>query len=372
MATFQSKRASRRSFALRSTGPAVIICCLTALARPTLPATITDLGTLGGNYSQAFGINASGQVVGYSVTAGSSTAGASQDAFLYSGGTMTDLGTLPGGSESIAYGINASGQIVGDSITASTGYWHAFLYSDGTMTDLGPGGANAINDSGQAVGGLGSDLLFAFSYWNGITTDIGVFFTGTYADASEAEGINASGQVMGFLQFTPYATHAFLYSGGHMTDLGTLGESNSVAKGINAGGQVVGYAYTAGQAELAFLYSDGTMTDLGPGAAYGINDSGQIVGGESNGDAFLYSNGSMIDLNSLLPAGSGWQLEDATAINDSGQIVGYGTIGGQTHAFLMDTSQAANTPEPGSLALLGAGLVAIGLRRWLRPGRLRS
>ena len=28
--------------------------------------------------------------------------------------TVTDLGTLPGGSESCAYGINASGQVVGD------------------------------------------------------------------------------------------------------------------------------------------------------------------------------------------------------------------------------------------------------------------
>ena len=65
---------------------------------------------------------------------------------------------------------------------------------------------------------------------------------------------------------TPPATrwHAFLYSGSTMTDLGTLGGTNSVAYGINASGQVVGYAHTTGNAAAhAFLYSGSTMTDLG-------------------------------------------------------------------------------------------------------------
>jgi probable HAF family extracellular repeat protein len=72
----------------------------------------------------------------------------------------------------------------------------------------------------------------------------------------------------------------------------------------------------------------------------------------------------MTDLNSLLPADSGWELSGAVAINDSGQIVGSGIINGQTHAYLLDT-----TPEPGSMALLSIGLVAGCLRRWLRPGK---
>jgi hypothetical protein len=41
--------------------------------------------------------------------------------------------------------------------------------------------------------------------------------------------------------------------------------------------------------------------------------------------AFLYRKGSMIDLNSLLDAsGTGWTLTQATAINNKGQIVGFG------------------------------------------------
>ena len=69
------------------------------------PRLATDLGTLGGSSSYAHGINARGQVVGYS-----STASDDWHAFLWEGGTMTDLGTL-GGRESEAYGINDRGQV---------------------------------------------------------------------------------------------------------------------------------------------------------------------------------------------------------------------------------------------------------------------
>jgi len=74
-----------------------------------------DLGILGGTNSEAYGINARGQVVGYSQP----TSG-SYHAFLWDPGTgaMTDLGTL-GGPESRALGINARGQVVGWSRTAS-------------------------------------------------------------------------------------------------------------------------------------------------------------------------------------------------------------------------------------------------------------
>ena len=75
-----------------------------------------------------------------------------------------------------------------------------------------------------------------------------------------------------------------------MTDLGTLGGPNSEATGLNYVGstQVVGTSDVAGGGTHAFVYERGTMTDL----------------------------------NSRLPAGSGWVLEAATAINDSGEIVG--------------------------------------------------
>ncbi len=64
---------------------------------------MTDLGTLGGSNSLAYGVNLAGQVVGYS-----ETAAGEQHAFLWTKGVMTDLGLL-GGSYGIAWGITPAG-----------------------------------------------------------------------------------------------------------------------------------------------------------------------------------------------------------------------------------------------------------------------
>lgn len=118
---------------------------------------MTGLGTLGGSESRATGINADGTIVGWSITAENVV-----HAFRYQAGTMQDLGTLGGLSE--AFGINAAGQIVGRSRIDGVGD-KAFVYSDAHgMLDLFTlaGGAasgwsglleaRAINDLGQIVG----------------------------------------------------------------------------------------------------------------------------------------------------------------------------------------------------------------------------
>src|SRR5882762_5749109 len=108
----------------------LITLCLVSAGLAQTTYTITDLGTLGYGFSVGNGINASGQVTGYS-----SRADAKIHAFLYSGGTMTDLGSL-GGDSSYGLGINASGQVTGYSATTGNSTAHAFLYSGGSMTDL--------------------------------------------------------------------------------------------------------------------------------------------------------------------------------------------------------------------------------------------
>jgi probable HAF family extracellular repeat protein len=285
---------------------------------------MTDLGTLGGAQSSANGVNASGQVVGWSLTADGSV-----DPFLYSGGSMIDLDTLSG----IAYGINDSGQVVGQAVFAGkTAAWRAFLYSGGIMTNLG--------------------TLGGFSY---------------------AYGINACGVIVGASAITEGVdepTHAVVYLGGSVRDLGALGFSSVVAMAVNHSGQIVGYGtIPGGAATHAFLYSGGDMTDLGTlggpdSYALGINDSGQVVGAADGPggarDAFLYSGGVMIDLNSLLPAGSGWVLQGATGINNKGQIAGYGQFtaiqgGPQDQGFILDTAAAPGLPDSWSVAMAHSG-----------------
>ncbi len=78
--------------------------------------------------------------------------------------------------------------------------------------------------------------------------------------------------------------------------------------------------------------------------------------------AFLsHGSGPIEDLNDLIPSGSGWTLEQANCVNDNGQIVGLGSIGGHTHAFLLTP-----TPEPSTLALLGAGAIGLIGYKWRR------
>jgi probable HAF family extracellular repeat protein len=112
---------------------------------------ITDLGTLGGTWSGAFGINDSNRIVGVSALPGD----IGYHATVWENGGLVDLGTL-GGNLSWAFDINGRGEIVGKSTTA-TGEWHTFIYRDGRMDDLGSTAegtavSEAINARGWVVG----------------------------------------------------------------------------------------------------------------------------------------------------------------------------------------------------------------------------
>jgi probable HAF family extracellular repeat protein len=315
-------------------------------SRCLLSYTITDLGTLGGSESLGFALNNSGQAAGISRIAGDEFL----HAFLYSGGSMIDLGTLGNYPNSASYAVNDAGHVVGTSRDA-------FLYDGSSLTDLGTlggGGSSAfaVNQSDEVVGYstiVGDADWHAFLYAGGVMKNLGTF-GGQY---SVANGINDNEEVVGYAQLANGNQHAFYYNQTvGMLDLGTLGGAQSFALGINNVGQVVGFSETADGQNHVFVYTGGVMIDLGistPGNWLAINNYGQVVGLLSSGHPFLYTDGVVNDLNDLLPDGSGWVLNDARGINDAGQIVGYGVIGNQTHAFLMtlDDSPARHGPTPG-------------------------
>ncbi len=300
--------------------------------------TVTGLGQ-----GYAWDINNSGQVVGYSITPDHWG-----QAFLYTSGTMTYLS-----SDSRAWGINDLGQVVGES------GGHPFLYSNGIMMSTLSGGslgcAYSINNAGSIVGTAVVDgSLYACLYSDGQADCLW-----PSVNTVNAVSINNSGQVVGS-SVTP--TRAMFRENGATTDLGSLFDGAwSYAWGINDAGQIVGTM----EPSIAFLCSNGTVTGLGTlggtySEAYCINNEGQVVGdsdtvpGVNSTRAFIYGDGKMTDLNSLIDPASGWTLVQATAINDSGQIVGYGSMG----AFLLTP-----VPEPATLSLLALAGMAMVRRR---------
>ena len=316
---------------------------------PPPPAyTITDLGSLGGGQTVSAGINASGQVTGYSLASTIITEPCPtkynpkrtcsfhpEHAFVYSNGTMTDLGNLNDVS-SQGNAINVSGEVAGTASKPGPSI-EAALWTGTTAVDLGALAplssgswsiANGINDSGQVVGywaaseGQINTAAHPWLYSNGTMTSLPVPSDLT-APSCQAGEINNSGQIIGSCETNNAQTnHEVLWQNGTVTILGTLGGLQVLdLTGINNLGQIVGWATTSTGAAHGFLDSNGTVTDLGAFLPGGLNDNGVIIGTELGGGAFIYSGGTVQDLNNLIPANSGYTITSANGINDNGQII---------------------------------------------------
>lgn len=179
-------------------------------------------------------------------------------------------------------------------------------------------------------------------------------------------GINNAGQIVGYGSVALGIEHAFLYAGGVMRDLGTVGSGrNSRAYGINDSGQIIGTSET-GQMDgstmisNSYIYKNGTVTQVqGIDFANAINNSGLITGYTTYGMHAQVQDsrtGQVLWINTR----SGVDRSFATAINGFGQLIGGESysIQDDAHAFFHDLSSGITTsiPTPGYGASRASGI----------------
>ncbi|MGA9644134.1 MAG: hypothetical protein WBQ72_22245 [Terriglobales bacterium] len=342
---------------------------------------LIELGTLGGTYSQPFYVSSKG------VTSGeASLADGNWHAILYQGRFKTDLGTL-GGLNSSAFGSpNAIGQVVGAAETSHTdpngedfcGFYgsgapwsgttcQGFLWQDGWMIPLPTlgghnGAASAINNQGEVAGnaetattdstcppydptqGQYQVLQDKPVVWeNGHIKELPTYggnpdgfaiAINNHGQVAGASGVCSTLNVINGLYLSP--VHALLWDHGKVTNLGSLGGNfGNQAHNMNDRGQVVGVSDLAGDAVFhGFVWSQSTgMQDIPPlsgdtySVALAINDPGVVAGVSIDASftilrAFVVVDGVPTDLNTLIPADSPLQLQTACSINSRGEITG--------------------------------------------------
>jgi probable HAF family extracellular repeat protein len=347
---------------------------------------LVELGTLGGpNSSQVFPgvtLNNRGEVIAQASTDTLDPYPFTiADEFIWHGilsnanGIVRDLGALPGVNQSLPVWISNNGFIVGmsgngllDPLTDFPQLRPVLWDRDRNIHDLGTFGGNtgwatAVNNRGQVAG---------------------------YATNTNPEDPDVGSFMNGFLP-AGQQVRAFLWNGGSLRDLGTLGGNDAAAQAINENGEVAGLSYTnTGINETTglptvhpFVWRNGTMQDLGslggtlamPGSfSFGpfakfFNEHGDVAGtsmlpGDEDYHAFVWTNGRMIDLGTL-----GGNLSEAFAINDAGQVVGLARTTNMPrsyHPFLWEKGQmidlgvAAPCTRGGALTINSRGEIAGG------------
>ena len=363
---------------------------------------LVDLGTLGGTSSFALDVNNSRQVTGNAqLPVGQPSP--RLNTFVFSdSGPMAGLGVLAGSNNfSRGYAINDAGVVVGESDNNSS---RAFVYRNGLLSGLtrlagdnDRGVAHDVNNAGVIVGISSNGTVSRPTRWvdsgaGYIASDLGTV-AGTATATGRAWSVSQNGVVAGVSTSILGTSQATIWSGSSITGLGSLGDGTrfSQAFAVNSGGVAAGSSstgQTVGQLlgttsttaiTRGFAFSSGVMVELAPvnlftatnngptanlhSVANDISESGIIVGNSQriSGSAALatmWIGGEPVNLNTLIDPGLGWVLTSAEGINDAGDIVGFGTFGGSTRAYLLVI------PEPSGLGMLiPAGLLLARRRR---------
>ena len=293
-----------------------------AWAQQTPPAaryTVIDLGTLGGTFSLAYAINNRGQIDGFSTLPGDTV----EHSFLYNSGSTIDLGTL-GGPDSMSFSLLNN------------------------LTQVGGASDTGVSDpNGEDYCAFGTNLICQGFVWqNGLLSPVPALG----GNNSQVAAVNARGQVAGYAETTYHdpdcvapqvlQTLPTVWNGGHVQALATFpGDRDGAAFGMNDNGDVTGASGSCGAYDgrygvalvpkHAVLWHRGRLTYLGSlggqinNSGLAINNSDQVVGasdiaGDQYQHAFIWQNGTMRDMGTL----PGDVVSAAVAVNNRGQATG--------------------------------------------------
>ncbi|WP_077033298.1 PEP-CTERM sorting domain-containing protein [Pelomonas sp. KK5] len=342
--------------------------------------TIVDLGALSGDVSQAFSISANGANIGGRSFNDTFSTPATWSAAK---GTMTALPELPSRMSARVNGINNAGTAVGTaSVTVSGLNPLPVVWQNGSATQLqlptgiSTGRATAISNNGLIVGsaGGGTNQIAAIYSTKGAATVMPKLANGGWM--VDAMGVSDTGLVIGtgFDPDNQARNAALVYdtTTGITTDLGAVaGKNGAIPFAITGSGNYIAGVSSQNQGSgVPFIWSAATgmqaiplLDGTGYGQATGVNSSGWAVGSDGGlySNPFLWADGTLYSVASLVTDAS-WDFSYNTAssaysISDNGTIVGTAYHNGVAHAYEMVLTSAV--PEPGSWALMAAGLAAV-------------
>ena len=330
--------------------------------------------------------------------------------------TIEVIQNAVGIESTFATGINNNGVVVGTCWKPNFGL-RAFKYENGIMNVINFSGSTyyhplSISDNDNYVGTvdlpnfvtkgffnseflptLGSDDSWASDINNsdqilGTTSDTQIRYLVIYENGQiihsyqfpdgSTEAINDSGFATGtdFPGGSFGRAYIYNYEENQFDYLPVIGVETFEAFDINNLNQIVGYFYDTDSTVAGFIWEDNNYTFLPTkSVANAINDSGVVVGGYRPinfppAHAFVYDHvNGFRDLNDLIPVGTGWELQDASDINELGQIVGSGTLNGVSQSYILTPNKLVVTkPTAGELFIAGE----VDTIKWIGGGNIDS
>ena len=253
-----------------------------------------------------------------------------------------DIGVVQGDSASQGFGVSPGGVAVGRSIGNSQTESQAFTWTVGgglvglpNLAGRNHAVSNSANDNGIVVGTAATTLFgsrLPVIWQNGVVSQLPLPGGETLGDAN---GVNASGVAVGSVDGGSSQRGA-IYSGGSgsiITQTTSNGSFFVTAFGINDSGRIVGQGIDPNNAarNVGIVYDMGSAAafEVGalPGAngalAFGVGNGGHVVGSsmmnQGSGLPFIWS-----DANGIvaIPLAAGTSEGSARAVNSTGWVVG--------------------------------------------------